>query len=77
MGSQVEVQIVQRNGAVVDNDLINRSLLVYSAVITTEAGNQLTVALFYGLHSIGDSKGNVQVLQAAHVRNQVHRHHLR
>ncbi|MNL60018.1 hypothetical protein D3C87_1837930 [compost metagenome] len=77
MGTQIEVQIVQGQGAVVDHDLIDHSLLMYLAIIAAEVGNQLTVALLYGVDPIRHSEGHRQVLQAAHVRHQVHRHHLR
>ena len=43
---QLEIELVKRDGAVVDDDLVNRSLLGDPAVIAADMGDELVAALF-------------------------------
>ena len=43
---QLEIKLVERDGAVIDDDLVNRPLLGDAAVIAADMGDDLVAALF-------------------------------
>ena len=75
---QLEIEVVQRDGAVVDDDLIDLPLLPDPAIVAADDGDE---AVALALHFLSSRNVTVKVTSsfcsAAHVGHEVHGHDLR
>ena len=60
----------------VDHHLVHTALLVYPAVVAAHRGHQFTALALDRFQAKRDSEGDIVLLQAAHVRHQIHGHDL-
>ena len=76
-GLEVKVYIRNRLGAVVDHHLVHPTLFIHATIVATHAGHQGITVAAHPLQPVRHREGNVELLQAAHVWNEIHPHHVR
>src|SRR5580658_4717387 len=76
-GLQGEVDLVIRQGAVIDDDLVDATLLSHSAIVAADYRQQRPVGACDFLEAERYGESDIELLQGTHVRDEIHGHDLR
>lgn len=68
---EVVVDVIQRDGAVVDDHLVDQAFLVHAAVIAANVRDQFVAAALDRVEPVGNREGDIGLLQGAHVRTRL------
>src|ERR1700677_1619133 len=62
---QLKIQIIERQGAVVDDDLVDVPLFAYAAIVAADLGRQPVAVASYGFEPKSNGERDIEFLQTA------------
>lgn len=62
-GLEVEIKVIQRDRAVVDDDLVDGPRFRHAAIIAADMGDKLIAVSFRGFQPVGNGEGDIELLQ--------------
>src|SRR3546814_19058743 len=72
---QFEIEVVERNGAVVDDDLVDMPFLAYPAIVAADDGHEAVVPALHRPPPVGACEVGIEFLKRPHVSPEVNHQH--